>query len=59
MIELMLTPPSVNTVRFGISPLDEALGAMQTVLGLRGHPTHLPWVARAVAMPCVSSVASE
>jgi hypothetical protein len=48
MIELMLTPPSANTVRFGISPLDEALGAMQTVLGLRGHPTHLPWVARAV-----------
>src|ERR1700716_4054742 len=48
MIELMLTPPSANTVRFGISPLDEALGAMQTVLGLRGHPTHLPWAARAV-----------
>jgi DNA-binding transcriptional ArsR family regulator len=48
MIELTLTPPSANTVRFGISPLDEALGAMQTVLGLRGHPTHLPWVARAV-----------
>jgi hypothetical protein len=45
IIELVLTPSSANRVRFGISPLDEALGAMQTILGLHGHPSHLPWVA--------------
>ncbi|MFE0020446.1 DUF5937 family protein [Amycolatopsis sp. NPDC059021] len=44
MIELVLTAESANHVRFAISPLDETMGAMQTLLGVRGHPSHLPWL---------------
>ncbi|WP_216211443.1 ArsR/SmtB family transcription factor [Amycolatopsis aidingensis] len=47
MIELVLTPESARRVRFAISPLEEVLGAVQVVLGLRGHPAHLPWLAGA------------
>lgn len=49
MIELVLTAESANRVRFGISPLEETLGAMQTLLGQRGHPSHLPWLREAAA----------
>ncbi len=49
MIELVLTAESANRVRFGISPLDETMGAMQTLLGRRGHPSHLPWLREAAA----------
>jgi DNA-binding transcriptional ArsR family regulator len=34
MIELELATPS-HRVRFGISPLEEAMGAVQVILGLR------------------------
>jgi DNA-binding transcriptional ArsR family regulator len=58
MIELVLSPAGV---RFAISPLDEALGAMQTILGLRGHPSHLPWlekVPRGLRVPELAAVMS-
>ncbi|HEV7980947.1 DUF5937 family protein [Amycolatopsis sp.] len=58
MIELGLSPAGV---RFAISPLDEALGAMQTILGLRGHPSHLPWlenVPRKLRVPQLAAVMS-
>ncbi|GAB3578011.1 DUF5937 family protein [Amycolatopsis endophytica] len=42
MIELVLSAES--PVRFGISPLEEALGAVQVMLGLRAHPAHPPWL---------------
>ncbi|OZM71460.1 transcriptional regulator [Amycolatopsis antarctica] len=44
MIELVLDGTSARRVRFGISPLEEALGAIQVLLGLRGHPAHEPWL---------------
>ncbi|KAA9161087.1 winged helix-turn-helix transcriptional regulator [Amycolatopsis acidicola] len=44
MIELELTAPGTHRIRFAISPLEEALGAVQVVLGLRGHPAYLPWL---------------
>ncbi|WP_020669399.1 ArsR/SmtB family transcription factor [Amycolatopsis nigrescens] len=47
MIELVLTPAGANRVRFALSPLEETMGAVQTILGVRGHPTHLAWVAKA------------
>ncbi len=47
VIELVLTRASTNRVRFAISPLEEALGAVQTLFGLRGHPAHLPWLTEA------------
>ncbi|ROS41279.1 ArsR/SmtB family transcription factor [Amycolatopsis thermoflava] len=46
MIELVLT--AASPVRFGISPLEEALGAVQVGLGLRAHPAHPPWLTDAV-----------
>jgi DNA-binding transcriptional ArsR family regulator len=46
VIELVLNSAGAQRVRFGISPLDEALGAMQTILGVRGHPSHLPWLEK-------------
>jgi DNA-binding transcriptional ArsR family regulator len=58
MIELVLSPAGV---RFAISPLDEAIGAMQTILGLRGHPSHLPWlenVPRGLRVPELAAVMS-
>jgi DNA-binding transcriptional ArsR family regulator len=58
VIELVLSPAGV---RFAISPLDEALGAMQTILGLRGHPSHLPWlenVPRKLRVPQLAAVMS-
>jgi biotin operon repressor len=61
VIELVLSPAGAQRVRFGISPLDEALGAMQTILGLRGHPSHLPWLERVpddLAVPELAAVMS-
>jgi len=61
MIELVLSPAGARRVRFGISPLDEALGAMQTILGLRGHPSHLPWLEQVpddLAVPELTAVMS-
>lgn len=42
MLELVL---STAGVRFAITPLEEALGAVQTLLGMRGHPAHRAWAA--------------
>ncbi|MEV6830493.1 DUF5937 family protein [Amycolatopsis sp. NPDC051102] len=50
MIELVLTAAGSQRVRFAISPLEEVLGAVQTLLGVRGHPAHLPWVSDAPAL---------
>ena len=50
MIELVLTAAGTQRVRFAISPLEEVLGAVQTLLGVRGHPAHLPWVSGAPAL---------
>jgi DNA-binding transcriptional ArsR family regulator len=47
VIELVLTAAGTQRVRFAISPLEEVLGAVQTLLGVRGHPAHLPWVSGA------------
>lgn len=47
MIELELTSRGAQRVRFGISPLEEAMGAMQVILGRRRHPAYLPWLATA------------
>jgi DNA-binding transcriptional ArsR family regulator len=47
VIELVLTPASANRIRFAVSPLEEALGVVQTLLGLRGHPAHLPFLTGA------------
>ncbi|MFJ1766208.1 DUF5937 family protein [Amycolatopsis sp. NPDC088138] len=60
MIELVLTAAGSQRVRFAISPLEEVLGAVQTLLGLRGHPAHLPWVSTAPALdvPELSAVLS-
>ncbi|HVV09625.1 ArsR/SmtB family transcription factor [Amycolatopsis sp.] len=44
MIELELTTTGAHRIRFAISPLEEALGAVQVILGLRGHPAYLPWL---------------
>ncbi|RZQ65275.1 ArsR/SmtB family transcription factor [Amycolatopsis suaedae] len=55
MIELVLTPAAAGRVRLAISPLEEALGAIRTVLGRRRHPSSLPWLResaeRARALP--------
>jgi DNA-binding transcriptional ArsR family regulator len=45
VIELVLTAAGAQRVRFAISPLEEVLGAVQTLLGVRAHPAHLPWVS--------------
>lgn len=45
MIELELTAAGAQRVRFAVSPLEEALGAVQAILGVRAHPVHLPWLA--------------
>ncbi|SFP76480.1 hypothetical protein SAMN05421810_103343 [Amycolatopsis arida] len=45
MIELVLTAAGAQRVRFAVSPLEEALGAVRVALGVRDHPTHLPWLA--------------
>lgn len=50
MIELVLTAAGAQRVRFAISPLEEVLGAVRTLLGVRGHPAHLPWAAGAPAL---------
>jgi len=47
VIELVLTATGAQRVRFAISPLEEVLGAVQTLLGRRGHPAHLPWISAA------------
>ncbi len=51
MIELVLTATSAQRVRFAISPLEEVLGVVQTLLGRRGHPAHLPWLSTARPLP--------
>ncbi|WP_163505495.1 DUF5937 family protein [Fodinicola acaciae] len=50
MIELALTAAGSQRIRFAISPLEEAVGAVQTLLGLRGHPVHLPWLSGAPSL---------
>ncbi|MEA5359514.1 DUF5937 family protein [Amycolatopsis sp., V23-08] len=50
MIELVLTAAGSQRVRFAISPLEEVLGAVQTLLGVRSHPAHLPWISEAPAL---------
>ncbi|MFD2473646.1 DUF5937 family protein [Amycolatopsis silviterrae] len=50
MIELAMTAAGSQRIRFAISPLEEVLGAVQTLLGVRGHPIHLPWVSSAPAL---------
>jgi DNA-binding transcriptional ArsR family regulator len=57
MIELVLTAAGAQRVRFAISPLEEVLGAVQTLLGVRGHPATLPW-ASGVAAPDVPELAA-
>lgn len=47
MIEFTLTSAGAHRVRFAISPLEEALAAVQAVLGLRRHPAHASWVSAA------------
>ncbi|MEU4805470.1 DUF5937 family protein [Actinosynnema sp. NPDC023587] len=47
MIELVLGRTGAHRVRFAISPLEEALGAIEVILGKRSHPAHLPWLRRA------------
>lgn len=53
MIELELASPSTHRLRFGVSPLEEAMGAVQVILGLRGHPAYRPWLESVaeVALP--------
>ncbi|MBN9745629.1 transcriptional regulator [Amycolatopsis sp. A1MSW2902] len=50
VIKLVMTAAGSQRVRFAISPLEEVLGAVQTLLGVRGHPAHLPWVSSAPAL---------
>src|SRR3954466_7315029 len=57
MIELILTAAGAQRVRFAISPLEEGLGAVQTLLAVRGHPANLPW-ASGVAVPDVPELAA-
>ncbi|HEY1574812.1 MAG TPA: hypothetical protein VGG05_26010 [Pseudonocardiaceae bacterium] len=44
MIELVLGSIGVQRLRFAISPLEEAMGAIEVILGHRTHPPHLPWL---------------
>ncbi|MEV0678591.1 DUF5937 family protein [Actinosynnema sp. NPDC050436] len=44
MIELVLGTTGAHRLRFAVSPLEEALGAIQVITGSRGHPAHLPWL---------------
>jgi DNA-binding transcriptional ArsR family regulator len=50
VLELVLSAAGSQRIRFAISPLEEALGAVQTLLGLRGHPVHLPWISDAPSL---------
>lgn len=43
VIELILAPGTAFRFRFALSPLEEALAAVQVLLGVRGHPAHRPW----------------
>ncbi|SEF28808.1 Helix-turn-helix domain-containing protein [Amycolatopsis pretoriensis] len=56
MIELVLTAAGAQRVRFAISPLEEVLGAVQTLLGLRRHPAHLPWLSDVPDVPELAAV---
>lgn len=47
MIELALGSVGAQRLRFAVSPLEEALGAIEVILGNRQHPAHLPWLRRA------------
>ncbi|MCR6486942.1 DUF5937 family protein [Amycolatopsis sp. OK19-0408] len=60
MIELALSAAGAQRVRFAISPLEEVLGAVQTRLGIRGHPANLPWASTApdVDVPELAAVLS-
>ena len=58
MIELALTAAGSHRVRFAISPLEEVLGAVQTLLGLRRHPAHLPWLSGVPDVPELAAVLS-
>ncbi|HEX5118478.1 MAG TPA: DUF5937 family protein [Pseudonocardiaceae bacterium] len=50
MIELVLGSIGVQRLRFAISPLEEAMGAIEVILGHRTHPAHLPWLRRAATL---------
>ncbi|WP_410595775.1 DUF5937 family protein [Amycolatopsis sp. lyj-23] len=58
MIELALTAAGSQRVRFAISPLEEVLGAVQTLLGLRRHPAPLPWLSDVPDVPELMAVLS-
>ncbi|AXB46480.1 DUF5937 family protein [Amycolatopsis albispora] len=45
MIELMLTATGAQRLRFAISPLEEVLGAIQVLEGVRHHPAYGPWLS--------------
>lgn len=45
MIELVLAAKSAHRVRFAISPLEEAIGAIQVHTGVRRHPAQVPWLS--------------
>ncbi|MFB9684061.1 ArsR/SmtB family transcription factor [Amycolatopsis plumensis] len=58
MIELALTAAGSQRVRFAISPLEEVLGAVQTLLGIRRHPAPLPWLSGVPDVPELTAVLS-
>ncbi len=58
MIELVLTAAGSQRVRFAISPLEEVLGAVQTLLGLRRHPAHPAWLSAVPDVPELAAVLS-
>jgi DNA-binding transcriptional ArsR family regulator len=58
VIELVLTAAGAQRVRFAISPLEEVLGAVRTLLGVRRHPAHLPWLSDAPDVPELAAVLS-
>ena len=58
MIELVLTAAGAQRVRFASSPLEEVLGAVQTLLGVRRHPVHLAWLSDAPDVPELAAVLS-
>ncbi|HEY3469897.1 MAG TPA: DUF5937 family protein [Amycolatopsis sp.] len=58
MIELVLTAAGSQRVRFAISPLEEVLGAVQTLLGVRTPPARLPWLSGVPDVPELTAVLS-
>ncbi|ADJ50743.1 ArsR family transcriptional regulator [Amycolatopsis mediterranei S699] len=58
VIELVLTAAGSQRVRFAISPLEEVLGAVQTLLGIRRHPAAPPWLSEVPDVPELTAVLS-